>query len=536
MLRNKPKLPYCGLTIVLSNPSRFDKFMLLTATGGECINNHCLQPELNRMMCDVRVMEDKSPWLEGTRCILLLGQAAMHHYVPESKDNTLNEMRGSPLYVGAIPAMASYYPQDAADKSNWEQAHNENSKEYEGIDDEDSEQQEAKEDAKVTNENIKRFAKTKRRNYAFWLRMDIKKCKNLLKNNLLKWPVEPSPNYFLYPPTDTIIRVLSSIKNSTIDCDIETDYEEQNLLCFSFTVDGKSIYCVPILDYNYGWAYPNLPSILRAFAVACRNNTVVAHNGATFDFYVLAAKYRIAVKYPYDTMMAFHRCFPDVEKSLGHFVSLWTYQQFHKDTDSRAYFTKEQMMQKLLYCGKDVFTMRLGRIQMESYSTSIPGLPESIRLANRSILPYLTTTLQGICFDDKGRQKIIKENDRLMMQYLRIIHLLIGESGMADVRSAVKKATGGMPSSNPQCIRYFKDLLGYRIPKGKPKESGESSYSLGKKNMYKLALQYDNPVIRFILLYRTCKTETGYLKFKPFKGDGKILTDKVWEMQQQLAL
>jgi hypothetical protein len=93
MLRNKPKLRYSGLTIILSNPSRFDKEYrpgignLLSANSGVLMND-CLQPEFNSMMCDVRVMEDVTPFLEDTKCILLLGEHAMHKWCPQSVGNT----------------------------------------------------------------------------------------------------------------------------------------------------------------------------------------------------------------------------------------------------------------------------------------------------------------------------------------------------------------------------------------------------------------------------------------------------------------
>jgi hypothetical protein len=190
------------------------------------------------------------------------------------------------------------------------------------------------------------------------------------------------------------------------------------------------------------------------------------------------------------------------------------------------------MMDKLRYCAKDVFTMRLIRTNITKYAPTIPGLVDSIALANRSIRPYLTTVIQGILFDNQRRKGIIAENDKLMMNYLRVINLLIGETGMADVRSAVKHAKGAMPGSNPQCCRYFHELLGYKVAgRGKMKQDGTRAPSLGKKNMYKLALMYDNPVITFILLYRVTQTETGYLKFCPWKDDkNKILTEERWEM------
>src|ERR1017187_2970755 len=123
MLRNKPKLKYCGLTVVMSNPSRFDKLSLLTATGGVFFNNHCLQPDFNSMQCDIRLADDPSDLLPNTKAIILLGEYAMHKYCNDTLDNTLNEMRGSPLYVGNIPAIASFNPQECADVKNYEQTH-----------------------------------------------------------------------------------------------------------------------------------------------------------------------------------------------------------------------------------------------------------------------------------------------------------------------------------------------------------------------------------------------------------------------------
>ena len=93
MLRNKPKLKYCGLTVVLSNPSRFDRVSLLSATGGHVFNDHCLRPDFNVMQCDIRVSDDKSPLLPDTKCVLLLGEGAMptrNHTIQSSVMEQLN--------------------------------------------------------------------------------------------------------------------------------------------------------------------------------------------------------------------------------------------------------------------------------------------------------------------------------------------------------------------------------------------------------------------------------------------------------------
>lgn len=511
MIRTLPKLNYSGLTVILSNPSRFDRVALLTATGGALFNEFCLQPDFNIMQCDLRVMEDKSPFLEGTKCILVMGETAMKQWIPETRENTLNEMRGSVFSIQGIPAIPSYFPQDAADVVNHERTHNVNSKEYsvgDESDDEDSQEADAK-----------GLSATKRSNYGFWLRADTRKCKEIIKFGKDSFIHDGQrPVYKVYPSSEEVIQVLTKTKGQFLYFDIETDYEEQNLLCFAFSFDGHTIYSVPVLNHNYNWAYSSLHFVLRALAIAIRDNIIVAHNGASFDFRVLAQKYHIPIgKKSYDTMMAMHRCFPDVEKSLGHCTSYWTWERFHKDSDSRAYFTQEQMMTKLRYCGKDVFTMALIHKAITKYAKTIPGLEAGIQCAMDSIRPYLITSLQGIRYSQEKVNALKQENDRLMMQYLRIIKLLVGEQGMEACEKAVKGKAKAFPGSNTQVCEYFHELLGY--PTVVPRSEKTGKPSLAKKAMFLLALKFENPVITFTLLYRGVQKEYGTLKFIPYKDD-----------------
>ena len=521
MLRTKPKLRYCGLSVILSNPSRFDKIALLTANGGVLFNT-LLQPDYNKMQCDIRLADDKSPFLEGTKCILLLGEHAMHTWAKNTGNNTLNELRGSPLYVGDIPAIASFLPQEAADIKNHEQQLNPDSKDFAG--EEDSEDGE-------DEDSVKSFSRTKHSNYAFWLASDIRKCKEILRTGAKEWTVEKQPTYKIYPSAEEVISVLTNTKGKNLYFDIETDYEEQNLLCFSFAFGTSEVYSVPVLNTDYHWAYSSLHLIIRALVQAIRDNTLVAHNGAGFDFFVLTNKYHIPVYKCYDTMLAMHRCFPDVEKSLGHCVSYWTMQRFHKDTDSRAYRTQEHLMAKLKYCGKDVFTLALIHEAIEKYAKTIPGLSQSIECANRSIRPYLITTLTGIRYSEEKVKKICSENDALMMQYLRIIAILIGDEGMNACRKAVKGKAKAFPTSNAQCVNYFHEQLGYPVvmrstKTGKP--------TLGKKCLYKLALRFpDNPVITFTLMYRIIQKEYSALKFVPWKDDNNKVINYAQYVQER---
>src|ERR1700722_4460995 len=521
IMRSKPKFSYCGLSIVLSNPSRFDKLRLLSANGGQMFDNFCLRPEINSLMCDVRLAEDNSPFLPDTKCILLLGQRAMEKYLPETFGSQLSNIRGGLYEYKGIPTICSFLPQDAADYKNYEASLNPLSSDYTP----DSEISDGDEEDEG---DVKAFGRTKRSNYAFWLRADVRKCKSMLSGRMES--LQHIPNYKVYPSSEEAIDTLTNTKNEFLYFDIESDREEQNLQCFSFAFGDKElklwspIYAVPILDWNYKVAYLSFHLILRALSIAIRDNITVAHNGSNFDFFVLSHKYKIPIARTYDTMIAMHRCFPDIEKSLGHCVSYWTNEKFHKDEDLVAYRTHNQMMDRLKYNMKDVYTMYLVHQAITKYARTIPGLEDSIRDAMRCINPYLTSTLQGIKVDEKKEELMVNENDRLMFQYNRMIELLIGEEGMKNCRAEIKGKAKLIAGSNTQCCEYFHELMNYPVV---ARSSKTQKPSLGKKALYKLALKHENPVITLICAYRATQKETSRLRFIPWINTSNEDTNKI---------
>jgi hypothetical protein len=510
MLRHKPSFSYCGLTIVLSNPSRFDKVALLSANGGAFFDNECLRPDINRHQCDIRVKEDKSEFLPGTKCVILLGEEATREWL-RNADNTIGEIRGSVYNINGIPHIPTFFPQDAADIKDYESErnpiHNSGtvSSEHNSPNDEDDE---------GGFSEKRRHGRTKRKNFQFWCIKDLAKAKHILKNGLPSRPF--NPEYVICPPSELIIQTLTQTKNEDFNIDIETD-EQLNIRCFAYSFGyGNPIFCVPLLDHNYNPFYSRYSEILRSFAIALRDNTAVAYNGHTFDFLVFAYKLKIAIgRKSFDPMLAHFRCYPGIEKSLGHATSLWTYEPFHKDEGNVGYNSVEQVKQTLAYCGKDVYTMILIKKAILDYAKRVPGLTESIYNTMRTIRPYLICTLQGIAFDEQERAAMMKENDRLMMQYLRIIDLLIGEN---TVKALKKRFHSALPTSNPQCCHYFHELLDYPVVgRGKTKKDGTRGASLAKQNMFKLRLKYENPVIDFCIAYREVAKESGSLKFIPWK-------------------
>jgi hypothetical protein len=508
ILRHRPKFSYSGMTIIMSNRGRYDRSALMDDNSGVWFSEECLGPELNRYQCDIRLIDDKSPLLTGTKVVLLLGARA--HSLYTGANTSLDENRGSPIIVDGIPCISSFTARDALDPKDYESTKN-----PDAVREEDEDESEEAKAGDVYKE--KGRGSTAWGNYQFWLKADVKKAIRILENNGRIPDSGVKPNYIIQPSSRQIIEVLSKTKGCDLYFDMETDFYSMDMRCFAFSFSNKpeDVYVVPVLDTNYKPAYSDLVSIFRAFAIAVRDNCMVAHNGAMFDFVVLAYKYRIPIgKRCYDTLVANHRIFPTIEKSLGHCVSYWTYEPYHKNEGIHGYHNQEQARQLYLYCGKDVFTMYLVKKAQLEYASKDAGLQASIQQGQDAIRPYLTTSLLGIKFNEKLRQEKLKENDRLMTQYLRLMRILCGPT----IEPLI---------SNQKCTKYFNEVMGYPVVK----KTKKGASSLAEDALYKLRLKVNNPVIDVLIRYRQTQKESGTLNFRPW-----ILSEDMKQMQQGTLL
>lgn len=497
--RCPPKVGYIGLTIVLSNPSRFDKYYLLTANGGMFFETECLGKTIHRNQCDIRLMSERSPLLPGTKCVLLLGEPCIKEWL--GLDTTLMEQRGSPVVKDGVVYICSFLPQDAVDNKNYEKDFNPLLAKTGAV---------TVSDVKVVKDassEKRKHGATDRANWPAWLRLDTQKALRVLDFDG-KLPLERvALELILHPSSHYVETELLKYKDCTFYFDMETERDSAgniHMICFAFAFEAGPVVSVPLLAHDYSLAYsPEMTvRILRALAIALRDNCCVAHNGSGYDFMVLAIYYRIGIgRKVYDTMVAQHRIFPELEKSLGHCISMWLYAPFHKDEGAGGYMSVAQVNQKLQYCAKDVHTMRLIRLEQLDYAKRIPGMLESIQQAQDSIRPYMITTLQGITYDAAFLTNTVKENDRLMMQYLRMMNLLMGTDKLPLI-------------SNKACIQYFHDMLDYPVV-ARSKKTGKPS--LDEKALLKLRLKVANPIIDILLAYRRVKKETGSLQFNPWR-------------------
>jgi len=491
MLYSPPKFSYCGLTIILSNVSRFDKLELLSAIAGYKYNKECLAPELNRFQCDIRLAEDARPLLSNTKCLLLLGQRSLSLHTDSSL--TLNEVRGTPLYSKSeLPCIASYFPQDCMDIRDYESEFNTESK-----------AEEFEEDSEPEFVGDKKRSKTQRQNFFFWLKEDTKRAIQVIQNNGIFPKDEIEPIYEIYPNISNIIKLLYETKNSYLYLDIETD-GEFNIRCIGLSFNGIKIYVIPLLTYTYEPAYSleDMCRLYKALCIAFRDNILVAHNGLVFDFFIFCWKYKIPVgRRLEDTMLLHGRCWTEAEKSLAHCMSHLTWQPYHKDEGVHTYTTADQSNKLWQYCAKDVFGLALIHKALWKQTESLPGLKESYEQVNASLYPYLLMSLQGICYDKSLLESKLLYNDRYATQMLRIMQILHGKEVPALI-------------SNKKCVNYFHDQLKYKV---QLRSKRTMKPSLNEKALLKLRLNYKNPVIDCLLNYRRVLKESGVMKFNDWK-------------------
>lgn len=456
---------YSGLTVILDKPSRHDRTELCSGIAGAYFDSSLVaggNPAVHRNTIEIRTIQDLHlPYLDGTRCLLLMGEDTVEFF---KKDITLNEQRGAPFKWNGMNCIATYAPQDADDRRDF----------FSGDDSDDDEDDRESEGDKTTH------GKTQRKNWRFWMRQDIKKAVRLTKLDLDS--VIPQPCYHYWPDSKTIISLLTETKGKDFYFDIETDKHLQ-MTCFGFSVDeGKNIYVVPMLQtYTIPrkYYYDDTHLILRALTICLRDNTVVIHN-SSFDLFVLAWRYGMPLcGKVFDTMLAHNRCYIEVEKSLGHVLSFYTYLPYHKNEGIFEPHNYVQTQQLYEYNGKDVFGLTQIKPEILAHAQRLGAL-ESVEQVNRMVMPYLTMTLHGIKLNQDKMKEIVDYHERYNFQIKRVLSII---TGYPDFN----------PNSWQQVSKYLYEDL--RLPKPDKDPTNE-------KTLLQLLLKRDVPAIYGVLKYR----------------------------------
>lgn len=467
-MRTSPSITYSNLTVVLDSPSRFDTDHLLGGPAGPWfseISGRAIES------IDVRTVDCNDPWLPDTEAIVLAGSKATQRYTRTSND--------PPCYMHVVPPGIMSVPvfpiQDCCDFRN--------------LSGDDNEHEES-----FSERDSKERIPTRRKNYRFWTMWGLRK--------LFNPPMAPEPALkgIYYPKLTEVTQLLHDTQGEDLYIDIESSRSDRCLtvIGISTTRTWPSVYVVPIYLFNGSLAYQHFHRFHLALSRALVRNTVVGHNIAGFDLLVLSMFYGFPVPRldPYDTMLANHRAFPEVEKSLAHVIAMWTMQPYHKDLSTEVY-NMEQQNKLWVYNARDVYNLKLIKDAQLAYADTIPGLRPSIEQANSSIIPYLVTSMTGLALDEYKLNSIGAKLKLSKAALARVASVLVGRPFN--------------PGSSQQCAKFFHEDLHYPVIS----KSDAGRASMGRKQLYQLMLKHNNPLLPVIIKYRSVAKDLAMMESEP---------------------
>lgn len=468
-----PTEPYNGITIVLSEPSRFDREnnTLLCGTARKLVADTIHPFSIGGT--EVRLCY-KLPFRDGTRFVILAGSQALqfhlHKFDLNAERGYIQPIKASENSVAA--AVATFAPQDACDL-----------RDYESDDEADEEEESAADTGKDSSP-------TAWRNYRFWFRADVKKL-------LFRSIGDTTYRQPIVIPTRGELVELSSLRGRRVFIDIETHPASNTAAVVGLAVEDGLVYTLPIYDYRGRLAADG--DTIVALARILSRNTLVLHN-AGFDLPFLAVYHRLPFsRFIEDTMLMHHRTYPESEKSLAHCISFYLNQPYHKDEGIFYPRNEAQQTQLWTYNAKDVAATREIWRRQQAAASHDQGLSASFQQVNAAIYPYLLMGLFGIGVSySREMSRLRDELSRKERQYRRIINILSGR----DLN----------PRSSKKCIEYFHEALGYPPVKrseltGAPSLAGDALYVLKTKT--------DNPIIEVILAARGVGKKLSMLEFRP---------------------
>lgn len=465
---------YSGLTIILSEPGRHDNNELISGWSGSYFWN-ILTP-LHRYNVDIRLCSSETALNPFTKVVLLLGQKSLDLL---GTDERLEIVHGYPIIHKGITYIPTFHPQDAFDRRNYNA---------------DSEEEENS-SSELDEVSVKTGGRTQRRNYRFWLYYDVKKAIRILLQGLTIY------EYFepvIHPKANQITTVLTNVKNTQLYVDIETD-KNLNLTCIGFTFPNTPTFVIPWKQYTNTIAYtPNeCYQIIRSLSIAFRDNIVVAHN-SLFDLFVLAFRYHISFPTKiFDTMLAWSRIEPEVEKSLARVLSRFSDVYYHKSEgvyDPHNHAEQESLYR---YNAKDVESLRIiyPRLIEEGVKTNTTS---SIEQVNNTIPSTLIMMLLGIRINVEKLVELYEGFHKRAVQFERCLCIITG-----------------LPEFNPRSPKQVEQYLYGDLRLEKPEKDVTN-----EKQLLKLLCKREIPSIKLILAARKEGKASSDLKFRTWTYTG----------------
>ena len=319
--------------------------------------------------------------------------------------------------------------------------------------------------------------------------------------------IPEKPLIYLNPDLGRLTDYLNRCKGQRLYLDIECRIEDCTLDCIGLAVDESPVAVVTIWNHLNKLHYQpwELRPFLAALFRAMSRNTVVVHNGF-FDLWVLCYFYHFPLpENIWDTMHCQHRRWPEIEKSLGVAVSMWTNLTFHKDQYCRPKSARALDRLKQ-YNALDVHATREIHKAQLLYGCDHDGYLKSCQQVNASMPAYLRTSLQGIPVDEALLQQMLNARQRRVLQYMRVWRLFMGKTFN--------------PMSAQQCV----DLIHHKMHMPVVNRSRKTKApTLDSKAIYRLRVKttipLQNDILDAIIKTRLLVKEVQTLTFVPYEQD-----------------
>jgi len=435
--------------------------------------------------------------------VLLCGEEAKAQYLgSQLKDTTLDECRGYAYSVNGITYICTYHPQDCVDALDYEKTLNPEALDYVGGAGNDNAEKDGDSEDDFTT---KGHGKTRRKNYKFWFGRDVLKAATICKEPALFNIAEPQR--LIIPSLQSIIDwievELNAANGDPIFFDIESNPATQQLTCIGIGNYAGKVISIPIYQPgDSGELYYGLNGITEILRLLCKLfavKKVVIHN-SMFDLFIMLWKYKIPPPPQHniiDTMLMWHRCYPEVEKSLGHLISTLSYTlPYHKNTAGT--WTPHNMSQLRTLCeynAQDVYSMSVIYPRLQAECEKL-GAIESAKQACASVRPYLLLSYRGLKLDN---ERLCTDIDNSIKREeffeLNVLPRLVGHLLN--------------PRSPKQVAKYLYEELGLKRPAKDP---------TNEKTLLKLLLKYNIPAVKVIIHMRGIRKERGQLSFMQWQN------------------
>lgn len=475
-----PTLPYNGLHVVSDLINRYDKACAKLHAGppGDFLfaelRKNGYDPEATSFSTDTFIRPRP-----GTRKLLLLGRDCAARFLRPNTQPNINTLRGYMHDFAGIEVMATYMPVDCCDIVDHEGY-------YEDDDDDDN------------SSNFKDDAPTKRSSFRPWFRADLEKLLSGVRRD------KPTGDVMgpLFTPQHNldILEMMRRWQGQEVFFDIETHPATNTLQCFSVATKNSPVFSVPVYDHN-GRAHYSPAKIGAALARMFSRNRVIIHN-ASFDLGFLAHFHGVPYGDDvYCTMVAHHRMFLEVEKSLAHCIAYWINAPYHKDEAGTFHpYSFNQFKNLCLYNTKDVLTLRAIYYAQQKYLEANPSYRGSVNQGNAIVPIYLTATMTGFEVDvnkNATKRKTLKDE---LYDITRVLRVLTNNAQFN-------------PASENHICEWLHDGLKYPIDR---KTKGGSP-STDAATIYKHIIDHPRNIGLKVLMYFKEKAKIeSTLAYKPY--------------------